>query len=373
MSPNNRLGPSSPSCAHPSRRWVACPSLPVAESHAFYVQLFSPARPSVSARPGTSSLSPTGPLLEPAFSACLSPNHHPRLPITITRRWHGWRREHALTLTPSVQSFLNLRQTVTPSRANQALIGFGDFVPPQKSRRRPGLTGSARIVPERCYSHAPTSPRCPAPRRKSVASRPRLVRPTTPCFSVQHSRKTRSNRPISRTIESFTSPHTDCCRININCNACHSRHWQRQSLRRNKPRGDGLLMTEEVVEELSLDADLVVLSACDTGGPGNETGGEALSGLARAFFYAGCSLAPGQPLGGARQTDHETADRHFQAAYQPGMSPWQRPCGKAKWTLIEKPSLSHPLAWAGFTVVGDGALRLSPGVSSPTRTADAGA
>ena len=38
---------------------------------------------------------------------------------------------------------------------------------------------------------------------------------------------------------------------------------------------------------LDLDADVVVLSACNSGGPGATTGGESLSGLARAFFYAG--------------------------------------------------------------------------------------
>jgi CHAT domain-containing protein len=49
------------------------------------------------------------------------------------------------------------------------------------------------------------------------------------------------------------------------------------------------------VLELKLDADLVVLSACNTGNPqpvapgetGLPSGGDALSGLARSFFYAG--------------------------------------------------------------------------------------
>jgi CHAT domain-containing protein len=49
------------------------------------------------------------------------------------------------------------------------------------------------------------------------------------------------------------------------------------------------------VLDLQLDADLVVLSACDTGNPqpvapgesGLPSGGDALSGLARSFFYAG--------------------------------------------------------------------------------------
>ncbi|HVR55364.1 MAG TPA: CHAT domain-containing tetratricopeptide repeat protein [Pseudolabrys sp.] len=48
---------------------------------------------------------------------------------------------------------------------------------------------------------------------------------------------------------------------------------------------DGLLTSSEI-SQLDLNADWVVLSACNTLA-GNEPGGEALSGLARAFFYAG--------------------------------------------------------------------------------------
>ena len=49
---------------------------------------------------------------------------------------------------------------------------------------------------------------------------------------------------------------------------------------------DGLLAASEIVG-LELDADLVVLSACNTAGPDGELGGEALSGLASAFTTAG--------------------------------------------------------------------------------------
>src|SRR5690606_35838135 len=47
---------------------------------------------------------------------------------------------------------------------------------------------------------------------------------------------------------------------------------------------DGLLLASEVTT-LRLDADWVILSACNTAS--SDGGGEALSGLARAFFYAG--------------------------------------------------------------------------------------
>jgi hypothetical protein len=48
--------------------------------------------------------------------------------------------------------------------------------------------------------------------------------------------------------------------------------------------GDGLLTMEEILA-LKLDADWVVLSACNTGA-GSGAGAEAASGLGRAFFYA---------------------------------------------------------------------------------------
>jgi hypothetical protein len=48
---------------------------------------------------------------------------------------------------------------------------------------------------------------------------------------------------------------------------------------------DGLLTASEIAQ-LKLNADWVVLSACNTAA-GDSPGAEALSGLARAFFYAG--------------------------------------------------------------------------------------
>src|SRR6185369_15892949 len=48
--------------------------------------------------------------------------------------------------------------------------------------------------------------------------------------------------------------------------------------------GDGVLETSEIAG-LTLDADMVVLSACDTGAFDNR--GEALGGLAQSFFFAG--------------------------------------------------------------------------------------
>jgi CHAT domain-containing protein len=48
---------------------------------------------------------------------------------------------------------------------------------------------------------------------------------------------------------------------------------------------DGLLTSTEILNELSMNADLVVLSACDTGR--GEITGDGVNGLARAFLGAG--------------------------------------------------------------------------------------
>lgn len=53
-----------------------------------------------------------------------------------------------------------------------------------------------------------------------------------------------------------------------------------------RPRDDGLLTASEI-SRLTLNGELVILSACDTAATDGSSGGEGLSGLAQAFFYAG--------------------------------------------------------------------------------------
>src|SRR3990172_3225130 len=49
---------------------------------------------------------------------------------------------------------------------------------------------------------------------------------------------------------------------------------------------DGLLTAGEI-SQLKLNADWVILSACNTAAPDGTPGADGLSGLAKAFFYAG--------------------------------------------------------------------------------------
>jgi CHAT domain-containing protein len=53
------------------------------------------------------------------------------------------------------------------------------------------------------------------------------------------------------------------------------------------PDASGGLLTASQIAQLDLNAELVILAACNTGGGAEAGAGESLSGLARSFFFAG--------------------------------------------------------------------------------------
>ena len=136
---------------------------------------------------------------------------------------------------------------------------------------------------------------------------------------------------------------------------------------------DGLLTFQEIFD-LKIDADLVVLSACDTAGAasvaatreaGLSGGGNALDGLVRSFIGAG---------GRSVIASHWPAPDDFDAtkrligglfAANQGTS-----VADALWEtqmrLMDDKQTSHPYYWAGFAIIGDGGQAL---LRSDTETA----
>ena len=132
------------------------------------------------------------------------------------------------------------------------------------------------------------------------------------------------------------------------------------------PESDGLLSFKEIYA-LRGDADLVLLSACDTAGRATVAatreagvttgGGSALDGLVRAFIGGGARsvLASHWPAPDEFNATERLISSLFQAA--PGASIGDAlQAGKVK--LMEDPATSHPFYWAGFSLVGDGAQPL---------------
>ncbi len=118
---------------------------------------------------------------------------------------------------------------------------------------------------------------------------------------------------------------------------------------------DGLLTASEIAQ-LKLNADWVVLSACNTAG-GEKTGAEALSGLARAFFYAGAKslLVSHWEVDSYAATMLTTTafnDLSVTADIGPAKA-LQRSQAKLM-NDGERPWNAHPSFWAPFVLVGEG-------------------
>ena len=110
----------------------------------------------------------------------------------------------------------------------------------------------------------------------------------------------------------------------------------------------------EEVLGLKLDADWVVLSACNTAGPDGSLGGESLSGLTRAFFYAGArTLLVSQWTVASDPTVELTTGIFSVTAREPGIGKAEA-LRRSQAGLRAKAATAHPLFWAPFVLVGDG-------------------
>ncbi|MES2120464.1 MAG: CHAT domain-containing protein [Pseudomonadota bacterium] len=137
---------------------------------------------------------------------------------------------------------------------------------------------------------------------------------------------------------------------------------------------DGLLTFRDIFD-LRLDADLVILSACDTAGKasaaatqqaGLATGGDvALDGLVRAFVGAGARLVV---------ASHWPVPDDYNATQRLITGLFSAPPGTATVTamrmserqLMDDVNTSHPFYWAAFATIGDGEI---PVVRAPAQIA----
>jgi CHAT domain-containing protein len=113
---------------------------------------------------------------------------------------------------------------------------------------------------------------------------------------------------------------------------------------------NGLLQAWEIFEQMRLDADLVTLSACNTG-LGQELKGEGLIGLTRAFQYAGARSI----LASLWSVDDFRTMQLMKRFYTElhGGKPKDEALRMAQLELIHSHSASAPHYWAGFSLIGD--------------------
>jgi CHAT domain-containing protein len=127
--------------------------------------------------------------------------------------------------------------------------------------------------------------------------------------------------------------------------------------------GSNGLLTFKDIFDLRLDADVVILSACDTAGKasaaataqaGLSTGGDvALDGLVRAFVGAGGRLvvASHWPV----PDDYNATQRLITGLFSaPPGTPTVTALRLSQRQLMDDEKTSHPFYWSAFAAVGDG-------------------
>ncbi|NNJ92242.1 MAG: CHAT domain-containing protein [Gammaproteobacteria bacterium] len=114
---------------------------------------------------------------------------------------------------------------------------------------------------------------------------------------------------------------------------------------------DGFLTLSDVIADLKTDAELVVLSACNTAGEGGEPGGgEGFTGMTRAFMYAGAS---GLYVSHWSVESNATLDLMLEAfkRLKENMTPVEA-LAEARAVIRRTPGRGNPVFWAPFVYLG---------------------
>lgn len=116
------------------------------------------------------------------------------------------------------------------------------------------------------------------------------------------------------------------------------------------PSEDGYLQLNEIFN-LKLDADLVVLSACETG-RGKLVEGEGLIGLSRGFFYAGANSILLSLWSVNDRSTAQLMENFYRYLHEGKEKSEALRQAKIDFLKGELPSLRHPYYWAPFILLG---------------------
>jgi CHAT domain-containing protein len=268
-------------------------------------------------------------------------------------------RRHAVSILPSASALVALRRLAPQSGASEPFLGFGDpdFTGGAARERAPTLDA---VLDDRSgvnLRQLREIPRLPETRGELSAIAASLGAPRDALVLGARASETRVKRsPLDRYRVIAFATHGLLAAETRMIAATADPALALSPPAKATTLDDGLLTASEVAQ-LRLDADWVLLSACNTASAGGEPGAEGLSGLARAFFYAGArallvshwyvetesaaAITTGtmRAFAGAGHPSKTEALRHTLVAMLDGK-------GQPHWT--------HPAFWAPFVLVGDG-------------------
>ena len=272
--------------------------------------------------------------------------------------WDYFGRRHAISVVPSVSSFMLLRTVSDRSRGGQPFVGFGD----------PALEGKGGVARSALVKELAVDTD-PAVLRQSLLPLPEtrgelqaIARALNSSDAALHFQERASETFVKR---------ADLSKYRILAFATHGllagdfRGLAEPALvltppQKATPLDDGLLTASEIAM-LKLDADWVLLSACNTAGPIGRPGAEGLSGLARAFFYAGSRAMLVSHWWVASDATTVLMIKIIESlAKDPSIGRAEALRQGILQLMDGKPkaSFAHPVFWAPFVNVGEGGAGL---------------
>ncbi|WP_298020559.1 CHAT domain-containing tetratricopeptide repeat protein [uncultured Parasphingopyxis sp.] len=272
-------------------------------------------------------------------------------------RWLG--RGRAVSTSLSARGFRDVRN-LAPSAASRAYLGFGENAEPPSNLNR--ASNSATPFATRCRWPLSVWQR-PVAADELVAARNAVGQQgseivTGPAFN-----------------DVAITDRSDLNEFRIIHFATHGLVTQARSSCPPEPSlvtsfaptetSDGLLTFGDIFD-LKLDADLVILSACDTASAAGVTasqeagvtgGDSALDGLVRAFVGAGTRtvVASHWPVPDDFQATQRLISGMFRAADGGDLGDALL---RAQTALMDDAQTSHPYYWSGFAIIGDAGQRV---------------
>ncbi len=297
------------------------------------------------------TVAPSGSLLSLPFGVMLTGHGDPaRLGAAP---WLA--RRMAIGHVPSAANFTALRKVSGGSRASRPWFGFGDFHPvtlAQARRTFPANCGDSATL----LAHLP-----PLPSATVELSKARELLGGSAGDELLGSAFT-ARAVETRALSDYRVLHFATHAILPSELRCQNEPALVASAPAGAADASGALLTASDLAQIKLDADLVILSACNSGGPnGTLGGGESLSTLARSFFFGGARalLITHWEVSDSAAT-FIVADTLRRMRADPGLGV-AAALQQAQGVMLERAGnglpaeFSHPFFWAPFALVGQAA------------------
>jgi CHAT domain-containing protein len=261
-------------------------------------------------------------------------------------------KSHEVEYTLSARVFWETRQASGTDR--QGLVTFAGFAPVFRDKGEKRVNVVSSRLASRLDTTDLRSITVDGKKLRELPFSEEEVKSIAGEFS-KHGRNVSLFLNAEATKEAFSTTARSCSYLHVATHGLVNRSDPRRSAlifaqnSGSQDQLDGALFAAEAYN-LALNADLVVLSSCESG-VGSYVTGEGMYTLTRGFLYSG---ARNVTYSLWKVKDHHTSElmRHFYRGILDGSRPGKA-LQQAKITMLSQPETSFPFSWAGFVLIGE--------------------